>query len=231
MTVVPFFAEAMIPLIDKLIHQVLDRGDILSAKILRNLSVWTRRLQISIEQTLASKDDKSISLLTKDPSKYVKHVKQECADENPMYFNNYRSFKLWDRHIEKIASFCSHLDNDDLLLEVLSILNHLTINDMAPSLSWTSICHKYSIIPLLRRCTVPGMNHTDIYMEVVILCNQICSHVGGASLIGRAKLIRSIIQLCDECDEDTEFLFQILCLCETLICHDESRKEILFETG
>lgn len=230
MTVVPFFAEEMMPLIDKLIHHVLKNNDILSVKILRNLSVWTRRLQISIEIALENGDDRPISLLCKNPSRFVKHIERECPDECPMYFNNYRSFKFWDRHIEKIALKCSTTEEDDLLLELIGIINHFTINDMPPSLSWSSISQKYSLIALLRRCTVPGISHKDISMEAVILCNQICSHAEGVSLFGKSKLITSIVQLFDDCDGDTDFILQILCLCETLIPYDEQRKELLLET-
>ena len=231
MTVVPLFAENMMPLVDKLIHHVLQNNDILSAKILRNLSVWTRRLQISIEIALENGDNKPISLLCKDHSRFVKHIERECPDECPMFFNNYRSFKFWDRHIEKIALKCSIAEDDDLLLELIGIINHFTINDMPPSLSWSSISQKYSLIALLRRCTVPGISHIDIHMEAVILCNQICSHAEGASLFGKSKLITFMIQLIYDSEGGIDFILQILCLCETLMPYDEQRNELLLETG
>ena len=234
MSTVPRFVEAMLPLIDNLVHQVLQKHNILAAKILRNISIWTRRLQIDIEMTLETADYTSINLTTRDPSKFVKHIEMECPDECPSYFNNYRSFKFWDRHIEKIASLCSKTINDNLLVELLSILNHFTINDMSPSLSWTSISQKYDIIPLLRRCTTPGMSCGDINMEAVILCNQICSHSEGASFLCNTKLISSLIQLYDGDDDDggdLELLHQILCLCKSLICYSDSRNELLLETG
>jgi hypothetical protein len=231
MSVIPMFAEQMMPSVEKLVDRVRENNDILLTKLLRNLSVWTRKLQIGIEIALETRNNNTISLLTKDHSKYVKQVKRECSEECPRYFNNYRSFKFWNQHIEQIASICSTTENEDLLIELIGVLNHLTINDMAPSLSWSTISQKYSLLALVRRCTVSGMNHTDMNIEAVILCNQICSHAEGASLIAKADVISSIIELCDDRDEDTEFLLQTLCLCETLLSFGDTRKELLINTG
>ena len=231
MSMTPFFAEDMMPLIGNLIYCVRESNDILLARLLRNLSVWTRRLQISIETALEAEDNSSISLLTKEPSKFVKHITHECPNECPIYFNNYRSFKFWDQQIELIASMCSTTEDDDLLLELIGILNHLTINDMAPSLSWCSISKKYSLSTLVRRCIIPGMNYIDMSIEAVILCKQICSHAEGASLILQTDVIRSIIQLCNDYRSDTEFRLQTLHLCETLLSFDDTSQELLTETG
>lgn len=230
MSLNPFFAEKMMPFVGRLIGTVQKNHDTLVTKVLRNLSVWTRKLQIGIEKALEMGDQDFISPLTEDPSKFVKHIKDQCPKERPTYFNNYRSFKFWDPHIERIACMCSTIENEDLLLELMRILHNLTVNDMAPSLSWTSISQKYSILTIIKRCTVPAMNQIDLSMEAVILCNQICSHVEGSSLIAKPGVIRPIIQLLDDCDEDTEFMLQVLCLCETLLPFDDARKELLLET-
>ncbi len=227
----PFFAEKMMPFIGKLMESVQKNNDIFVAKVLRNLSVWTRRLQIGIEKALEVGDQNCISSLTEDPSKFVKHVKDQCPEEHPTYFNNYRSFKFWEPHIEQIACLCSTTENENLLLELIRILNYFTVNDMAPYLSWTSISQKYSLLAIIRRCTIPAMNQIDLSIEAVILCNQICSHVEGSSLMTKAGLIRPILQLFDDCDEDTEFMLQVLCLCETLLPFDDARRELLLETG
>lgn len=233
MSVRPYFAEECMSLKEQLIERVSQLNDKFAAKILRHLVVWTRKLQISIETVLETSNFDCISTLTREPQKFVKPVKQDkSSDESQTYFNNYRSFKYWDGHIENIASMCIKVaDNDELLLDLLGILNHLTINDMAPSLSWSTICDKYSLLPLLKRCIVPRMNQADIMVEAIILCNQICSHKDGALLFVQFRMIKSIFCLFEDCDDDTELLLQTLSLCETLLPFDDARKELLYETG
>jgi hypothetical protein len=231
MTEQPLFAEAMMPWLKRLLHRVIEYNDVFSARILRNLSVWTRNLQIAIESALERGENNDIVGLTKDASKYVKHIERECPGECPMYFNNYRSFKYWNQHIENVAMKCSSTENEDLLLQLMGVLNHLTINDMISSLSWNAISQKASLCSLIRRCVVPGMSNFDLNLEAVILSNQICSHSEGAHLFRRSKLLSAMIGMCSDSDEDSEILLQVLCLCETLISYTELRTELLLDTG
>lgn len=207
-------------------------NDRFAAKLLRNLVVWTRKLQISIETALQSGNFDAISKLTRDPSKFVKPVTLDSDGEYPTYFNNYRSFKFWDGHIENIVLMCTKaVDDNDLLLELLGILNHLTINDMIPSMSWSTICQKYSLFTHLKRCVIPRINKTDIIVEAIILCCQICSHKDGATLFLQSRMINSIMKILDDCDEDTELLLQTILLCETLLPFGDARMELLYNTG
>lgn len=216
----------------ELIDRLEQSNDRFAAKLLRHLVVWTRKLQISIETALETGNCDLISTLTQEPSKYVKPVKLDGAGESPTYFNNYRSYKFWEGHIERIVSMCTNVDdNEDLLLELIGILNHLTINDMVPSLSWSTICEKYSLLTLLKQCLVPRMNKVDVMVEAVILCNQICAHKDGALLFIQSRMVSSIVHILDDCDDDTELLLQTILLCETVLPFDDARKDLLYATG
>ena len=232
MSIKPYFAEEMICLKEALIDRLGRLNDRFAAKLLRNLVVWTRKLQMSIETALQSGNFNVISKLTRDPSKFVKPITLDSDDESPTYFNNYRSFKFWDRHIESITLMCTKaVDDNDLLLELLGILNHLTINDMAPSMSWSTICQKCSLFTHLKRCVIPRIVKTDIIVEAVILCCQICSHKDGVSLFVQSRMVNAIIKILDDCDEDTELLLQTILLCEILLPYGNAIMELLYDTG
>jgi len=231
----PLCAEEMVGSIEKVMLRVAKYEDILLAKVVRNLSIWTRNIQVIIEQTLMSKDIIHLSKHTKNPSKFVSYILTNPQDK----FNNdnakskwsskYDSCQIWNNHMDQIIKICTISNKEDLVLEMVGTLNQMTCNDMPRHMNWKSLIIEHSITILIQKWAVLGINKKDLIMEAVILCKHVCICNDCAELISTSGIISALLQILDH-DEDDEILLQVLITCQTFIMFEKTRKTLLLES-
>lgn len=222
--------------------RVAEYEDVFLAKVIRNLSIWTRNLQIHIEQALISKNITDLLKHTRNSSKFIQHDLPNIKDkdgegegdtrqESLKWFSQYASNKIWNNNISQIIAICTMSKNDELVLEMVGTLNQMTSNDMPPHMDWKSFIIEYSITALIQKWTIPGMNQIDLIMEAIILCNHMCVCKDCAHLISTSGIISTLLGIRVDHTEDKELLLQLLITCQTFLLFEETRNVLLLETG
>ena len=206
-------------------------NDIILAKVVRNLAKWTHDVQQCIGMAFASGDSCLLSSMTSNPAKYLQYTKDQCIDTTAAPYAMYRELNYWSDTIPKIIQLCSASETGSVSLEMMGTLNHLTRLDLPISETWEAIIVQYSLISLLRKITIPGMNDADLKLEAIILCNQMCQCSASANLIAESNVLNDLLKDWEERDEDMEVHLHILTLCEKLLGFEGSRSTILLGTG
>lgn len=233
LSLIPFHAEQMILSVGGMISQAIKNKDILLLKTIRNLSIWTHCLQIGIEDAIESEDFDSLLELTKNPSRFFSHLPQsdqESTGDMPRPISNYSACKFWNDHIESIAIACFNQENDDVVLELIGTLNHMTSDDMAASKNWASFMTEMNILDFILRILKQEQREIDMVLEVIILCSQMCDSVESAALLNDSTTIREILEIRTICEQDSEILLQLLDACHKLLSFEETRHNLLMKT-
>jgi len=230
----------MVSSIGKLMSRVAEYEDVFLAKVVRNLSIWTRKLQINIEQALRYKNIIYLSKYTRNPSKFIHYTLSSTGDndgehdthQEPLqWFSKYASCKIWNNCISQIIAICTlSKNNDDLILEMVGTLNQMTSSDMPLQMKWDTFIIEHSITSSIQKWTMPGMNQIDLIMEVIMLSNHMCVCDDCAHLISASGIISSSLGVVDYA-EDKEVLLQLLVTYQTFLLFEKTRNVLLLETG
>ena len=240
MSLDPFCAEQMILHVDKILQYVEQFNDKIMAKVIRNLSLWSRNLQCILDYAIRAKKPSLLQHLTKDPFTYMERCsaasKDETEEQQITYSSKYSSLELWLGSVDKMATICAEVDRDDLGLELLSALNHLTEDDLGrqhqPN-TWFSFITEHSLLSVIKNILMPGSSSPDLKLEAIILCNQICGACGDCMklfTLNPNPMILLVSDMLYDCD-DVEIMIQLMCLMNHLLACDETREELLSKTG
>jgi len=233
LSLIPFHAEQMILSVGGMISQAIKNKDILLLKTIRNLSIWTHCLQIGIEDAVESEDYDSLLELTKSPSRFFSHLPQgdeESTGDTPQPLSNYSACRFWNDHVENIAIACFNQEDDNVVLELIGTLNHMTSDDMAASKNWASFMTEMNILEFISRILKQEEREIDMVLEVIILCSQMCDSVESAELLRDSNTIKEILEIRTICEQDPEILLQLLDACHKLLSFEETRHNLLMKT-
>ncbi len=210
---------------------LLDRakcGDILIAKVVRNLAKWTHDLQYHIGLAHNFKGYHQLLLMTRAPDKFMKVDGTPAADP----YKGYMEQNYWTTRILKKIFSAIHLhlktDAGSLVLEMMGTLSQLTYFDL---LSSNELDITTDSISLIRKVLMLGNDDIDIKLEAIIFCSKLCIQEEIACRIAKSKIIYDLIYMWETCQSDEEVQLHILNLCGQLLKFEGARSSILMGTG
>ena len=232
MTCEPFWAETMISHLPIFLDAINSSNRMLATKLLRNMSKWTYDLQRCIGLAFKVSDDGPLTAMTNEPQKYLGFI-NGCTegDRGGDPYAKYRSLHHWKDAVPSLMSSFSTEDDNDLLVEIIGTLVHLTANDLPSLTSWDDLITDYSLIDLMRNLITTRADSTDICLEVILLCSTLCESRLSANLLAESTLIHELLFVWEEVGGDFEIHLQILNLCEKLLYFEETRSTLLLGTG
>ena len=113
----------MILHVEKFLDRIEEFSDLLLAKVVRNLSLWTRRLQHEIE---TFEKETVLASLTKSPSRFVQDLPDDITHHRDSHtlMSKYQSCKFWNNHVDRITILFADNESEDISLEMLGTLNN-----------------------------------------------------------------------------------------------------------
>ncbi|XP_075223608.1 kinesin-associated protein 3-like isoform X3 [Lycorma delicatula] len=90
-----------------------------------------------------------------------------------------------------LASVLTCCQNEDFLLECVGILANLDL----PDLNYCQLLNQYSLIPWIKSQLVPGKAEVDLVLEVVMLVGTAAGDESCSSLLCKADILLSLIEL------------------------------------
>ena len=228
----PLCAEQMINCIGGLVSRLRKHGDVLLAKILRNLSIWTRTLQSEIDVALETDDINMLSSFTKSPSLFIKpnYVIDEVTTSCGGNVSKYYDYKFWEGHVVHLTEITLSSQDSDLLVELLGTLNNLTVYDLPKNKTWWDHISEFSLTTFAAKLLMPEMEKDDVKLETLILCGEMCADRSSALHFSNSVLLGYIHNLWSISD-DNEFALQLLCVYQRFLRFDETRDVIMLDPG
>jgi hypothetical protein len=224
----PVWAEALISRMDSLLGKVT-RGDILIAKIVRNIAHWTFCIQCNIA---FSGDLHNLESMSREPNQFIELGHDESDEELHDPYRKYEEKKFWsEQNFNEICTIIQdNLEKDagPFLLEMVGTLNRLTCVDLPPSNKRKQTTY---FVTLIRKILALDASHIDIKLEAIILCSKLCEDNTSAYLIAESHIIHDLVLLWEQCDHDHEIHIQILHLSSILLQFEETRNTLLMGTG
>jgi len=234
--------------ISHLLSRVDEYGDVLLAKVIRNISQWTFG-----EQRKIAKIEEHVEMLKKDRIKqreirnnidnFSRREEGKNGDrgdeedeDNGMIemdlpkIPGYAQKRLWSSDIQNIIKMALDCDSHDLLVELLGILGNITNSDMPKGKNWGTMMTDYNLCNFVSKLLVPGMSQNDVVLETVILIGQFVHDEEGQMLIASSSLIRALHELWQDKGDDSEILLQLLAVFHKMLHWPDCREELLYST-
>ena len=210
-----------------LMSRVGEYGDVLLAKVVRNLSLWTFN-----EQRKITKITEHVDVL-KENRKRMRRAERamnrlaeggggdedekeedEETDEEDMAdlprIPAYMQRRLWGEHVQHLIKMSLDCDSHDLLVELLGTLGNLTEQDCPKGKKWSSLMKEFNLTSFLSKLLVPGMSQNDVVLESIILIGQMCVDEKASVLLASSSLIRALHDLWQDKSDDSEIVLQLL---------------------
>mmetsp|Transcript_8240 Transcript_8240/g.10140 ORF Transcript_8240/g.10140 Transcript_8240/m.10140 type:complete len:894 (+) Transcript_8240:260-2941(+) len=224
-----------------LITRIEKHRDLLSAKLLRQLSRYTHSLQIhtlhlsssSQPPSSPSKDIGEEQSTVTETSSAIKTIRDNAT---------YRSKQFWRDHTNALLQLCLDPSNDhDLLVELLGTVAHLTTNDISNgTTSWADLATTYSLPTFIHKLLLPGMAEGDIISTCLEITRRLLCHDDDSIRVllrhggdnGGVRFLQVLDGVWD--DEDTiaatEVRWRCLATFKRLCFLREAREVLLYET-
>jgi hypothetical protein len=189
-----------------LMQRVGDFGDVLLAKVVRNISQWTlgeQRLITHMTEHVANlkseikrqkKAQRAIDNLANGgkPEEEKFGEDDESDEDDEAYANlpripSYQQKRLWGEHIKPLIKMALDCDSHDLLIELLGTIGNMTEMDLPKGKKWSTLIKDYNLCSFLGKLLVPGMSQNDVVLEVVILLGQMCIDEKSSVLIASSR--------------------------------------------
>jgi len=220
--------------ISKFLDRVEKHDDLLLAKVLRNISTWTKEIQNRIHEVIERDGDVDLLIeWTRSPSQFVQRIGNVDSTNltASRFASKYRSAKLWNGHVTRLMSLCRASKKDDILIEMIGIMANLTLDDIPVGSSWAMYLTENRILPFAVQLTAHNTAHNDFKLEALIFSRQICADDESARLIASSRTIPAVYGMRAMCDIDVEFSLQLLFTFQVYITFQSTRDVLLAETG
>lgn len=133
---------------------------------------------------------------------------------------------LFVEFIGDLAKVLTQCSDKEFLLECLGVMANLTL----PDLDYSQVLQQFRLIPWLRGHLVPGKSEDDLVLEVVMLLGTVASDENCASVLCKADLLLSLIELLKAKQEDDEMVLQIVYVFYQMARHHLTREYLIKET-
>lgn len=171
----------------------------LFAKVLRNLSRRTHKIQFDIFSDTESK-------LTVD---------------------SYKMKGYWSFNVPRLLDMTVSCENHDLLLEFIGILQNISVHDFPHGKSWADFIPQFSLCSFIAKLLMPGMAENDIVLEVIILVGRVCVDIQCAWLLNTGRVVATLIELWQESTHDPEISAHLLFVFHRFLHFNDTRHALL----
>jgi hypothetical protein len=201
-------------------------------KVLRNLTEWSKELQLKIHHALLLNDSSALE-------GHVKHIRQYFPKAKPYYDDHpiktaiYRELNFWHNHINSILQSTIACENDELLIEWIGILSNTTNNDVSSEIQWHDLIHNnsYEIRRLCHR--ILDSSQDDVKMELIIWLGELCVSQECSIWIARCNLVEVLREELQSSLSNwhEEMMLQILLTYHQFLIYEETRFQITNDHG
>ncbi|XP_063245126.1 kinesin-associated protein 3 isoform X2 [Bacillus rossius redtenbacheri] len=125
-----------------------------------------------------------------------------------------------------IAKAIVDCESEDFVVECLGVLGNMTL----PELDFSQLFQRFNLVSWVLNALVPGKYEDDILLEVVVLLGTAALDEGCVSLLCKADVLLSLIELLKAKQEDDEMVLQIIYVFYAVSRHISTRDYIIKET-
>ncbi|XP_067001096.1 kinesin-associated protein 3 isoform X1 [Anabrus simplex] len=125
-----------------------------------------------------------------------------------------------------IAQAIVQCENEDFVVECVGVLGNMTL----PDLDFSQLMQRFNMIPWITNILVPGKFEDDLVLEVVVLLGTAAADEGCATLLCKADILISLIELLKAKQEDDEMVLQIIYVFYQISRHVATRDYLIKET-
>lgn len=202
-------------------------------KVLRNISVWSRRLQCKIAQALGSQQLTLLMDHVKDPTRYIDEAQQTSV---------YWEQNIWSDHVSFLWDYLFQCKTDDIIVELVGLLSHLTADDLPAGTQWHDLLleeHKSEMLRFVKRVFDSSDGSAapcsdDLKLEVIIWLGELCSDKECTCWFASMNIVDDLNSILTQSfvrRQDSEMSIEILYVYEQLLLHEETRLQVIGGDG
>ena len=202
-------------------------------KVLRNLSRWTKQLQLRLSEALQTQQMDCLIGVTTDPTTCVQTAKEDETYDNERhvsYTSLYWEKHIWDTHVVAILQGALCCENEDLLVEWVGILSNLTSDDLPAGYHLCDLLdeHHSGIVDLFNKIlSCSG----DLKIELIIWIGELCNSKECSFWMASNSIVDVVQKSFAEEQKDNESRLQILLTLEKLLMYEDTRYQIIIDDG
>ncbi|KAE8748254.1 hypothetical protein FOCC_FOCC005093 [Frankliniella occidentalis] len=210
------YTDCVNSVVDMILGYDKDQVDLVVVALAINLALNKRNAEIIVEggrlQLLMDQAFRNLDSLL---MKVVRNISQ------------HESCKLiFVEFVGDLAKVLTQCSDKEFLLECLGVMANLTL----PDLDYSQVLEQFRLIPWLRKHLVPGKSEDDLVLEVVMLLGTVSADENCSSLLCKADLLLSLIELLKAKQEDDEMVLQIVYVFYQMARHNLTREYLIHET-
>nr|CAD7453723.1 unnamed protein product [Timema tahoe] len=125
-----------------------------------------------------------------------------------------------------IAKAIGDCENEDFVVECVGVLGNMSL----PDLDFSQLMQRFNLIPWIFNVLVPSRHDDDLVLEVVVFLGTAAADEGCATLLCKADVLLSLIELLKAKQEDDEMVLQIIYVFYVVSRHVATREYLIRET-
>jgi hypothetical protein len=199
-------------------------------KVVRNVSVWSRSLQCKIAQALENQDLSCLQGYVEQPTRYI-----DVTQQTSLYWEQ----NFWCAHVSFLWSSIYDCENEDVVVELVGILNNLTVDDLPAGNQWHDLMEEYNLdmLKFLKRVLDSNDGSAapccdDLKLEVILWLGELCADKECSCwLVNVLDDINRIFTQSFVRSKDNDMSIGILYFYEQLLLHEETRFQVIGGDG
>lgn len=200
-------------------------------KVVRNISMWSRSLQCKIAHALVDQELTCLVGHVEKPASYIDVTHQTTS----LYWEQ----NFWDAHVFFLWSCLFQCENEDIVVELVGILNNLTVDDLPAGNQWHDLMEEYSsdMLQFLKRVLDPNDGSVapccdDLKLEAILWIGELCADKECSCwLVNVLDDTNRILTQSFVRKKDNEMGIGILFFYEQLLLHEETRFQVIGGDG
>lgn len=189
-------------------------------KMMKNLSRWSRNLQVKLHLALTSGETSHLCGLTRCAETYFVTNESEVSI---LYWEQH----FWDQHVELILERTINCNDNDLLFEWIGILSNITRDDLPAGIVWHDLLYDNSSKILTLCHDALDSSHVDLKVEVVIWLGELCSSQESSAWIASSNLLEAMNEELQSHAGSEELKIQILLSYQQFMMYEETRFQVV----
>ena len=121
-------------------------------------------------------------------------------------------------------------EDEDMFVEVLGVLGNLTKYDLPKRTTYSDIIEKYDLIEFLSNQLIPGAQHDDVILQIIILIGVFATEREAARIMVGSPLIRKVYDVMRTKKEDNAIILQTMYSFGHILNHPDTWDMLVFET-
>ncbi len=196
-------------------------------KVVRNLSAWSRSLQYRIAQALEDEELTCLGGHVEDPARYI-----DVTQHRSLYWEQ----NFWSSHVSFLWSFTFQCEIEDIAVELVGILNNMTVDDLPAGNQWHNLMEEYNsnMMQFLKRILDPNDGNEssccdDLKLEVIVWLSELSADKECSCWL--VNILDYVNRIFTQSFKDYEMSIEILYFYEQLLLHEETRFQVIGGDG